>query len=264
MSNVDDAAFRPEPFTPINQRSTYQSARNWVFRNGQLLRRAIHDLPADTQANAQMVLGREADIIQHLRAILDRRIVAQRIRCHGDLSLHSLLYTGKDFCVIDFEGEVLRPLSTRRNKRLALRDLAGWLHSMHLAVLSVLRDRQVRQEDRPILQRWANFWHCWISVAYLKEYLAVAGTRPFLPKAPADFQLVLDYNLLCRAIHEIRYHLLNDCEHIGLPLESLVQLLNEFDRRQALRNATPPQTQAPLETEGAQAIENGSVQKTTA
>src|SRR5205807_2161145 len=125
---------------------------NWVYRTGQLLRSAVPRLPENAQADAHMVLGREADIIQYLRTIVGRRLGAQRIRCHGDLRLNNLLYTGKDFVIIDFDGEVLRPLNNRRHKRSPLRDVAGWLHSMYFAVQSVLQDEHVRPEDKPTVE----------------------------------------------------------------------------------------------------------------
>ncbi len=229
-----DPAFSPEPFTPAYQRSTFQTARTWVFRTGQLLRGLVQSLPAGAQADAHMVLGREGDIIQYLRAIVGRHVTAQRIRCHGDFRLDNLLYTGKDFVIIDFEGETLRPLINRRHKRSPLRDVAGWLHSMYFAVQTVLQDEHLRPEDRPTIEPWAHFWQWWVSAAFVKAYLEVANTStaPFLPKSREEMQIVLDYCLLGRGIYELRYHLLNHPDRSQIPLRALLHLLHERDRRQ--------------------------------
>jgi maltose alpha-D-glucosyltransferase / alpha-amylase len=235
----DDPAFCPEPFTPTYQRSTYQAARTWVYRIGQLLRGTVHQLPENAQADAHIVLGREGDIIQYLRAIVDGRITALRIRCHGDFHLGSMLYTGKDFVIIDFDGEVLRPLNNRRHKRSPLRDVAGWLHSMYFAVQSVLQDENLRPEDKPTVEPWARFWQWWVSAAFVKAYLEVAGTASFLPRTREEMQIVLDYCLLGRGIYELRYHLLNDLRRVQIPLRALLHLLHERDRRQ-----TTPHTAA--------------------
>ncbi len=231
-SIVDDPAFCPEPFTLNYQQSTFQTARNWVYRTGQLLRQSMPTLPENARADAQLVLGREADIIQYLRPIISRRIAAQRIRCHGDYHLSSLLYTGKDFVVIDFEGEVLRPLSNRRHKRSPLRDVAGWLHSMYFAVQSVLQDEHMRSEDKPIVEPWARFWQWWVAVAFVKAYFEFPGIAPYLPRAREDMQIVLDYCLLGRGIYELRFQLLNHPERIHIPLKAIHYLLHERDRRQ--------------------------------
>ena len=47
------------------------------------------------------------------------------IRCHGDYHLAQLLNTGKEFVVIDFEGEAARPLGERRLKRSPLAAAEG-------------------------------------------------------------------------------------------------------------------------------------------
>lgn len=237
-SILDDPAFNPEPFTPIYQRSTFQTARNWVFRTGQLLRRLVPTLPENAQADAHMVLGREADIIQNLRNIVDRRITAQRIRCHGDLRLDSFLYTGKDFVIIDFEGEVLRPLNNRHRKRSPLRDVAGWLHSLYFAVESVLQDGHMRPEDKPAIEPWARYWQWWVSAAYVKAYLDVAGDASFMPRTREELQIVLDYCLLGRGIYELRYQLLTDPQRAQIPLHAILHLLHERDRRQVAAPAT--------------------------
>ena len=235
-SMVDDPVFSPEPFTLDYQRSTFQTARTWVFRIGQLLRRAMPTLPQDAQADAHLVLGREGDIIQHLRTIMSRRITAQRIRCHGEYALNHLLYTGKDFVVVDFEGEILRPLSNRRHKRSPLRDVAGWLHSMYSAVQSVLQEERLRAEDRPIVEPWARFWQWWVSVAFVKAYLDVAGIASLLPATREEMQIVLDYCLLGCGIYNLRYQLLNHPKGVQVPLKALLHLLHEQDRRQSYRD----------------------------
>jgi maltose alpha-D-glucosyltransferase / alpha-amylase len=230
-SITDDPAFTPEPFTIDYQRSTFQTVRNWVYRVGQLVRSMMPTLSEAARADAQVVLGREADIIQYLRVIMSRRITAMRIRCHGDFRLGSLLYTGRDFAVIDFEGETLRSLSNRRHKRSPLRDVAAWIHSIYVATQSVLQDEHLRHEDRPVIEPWARFWQWWVAVAFVREYLATAGSAGFLPQGRDEMQIVLDYCLLGRAIYEVRYHLLNHPERCQIALKAVLQILHERDRQ---------------------------------
>ena len=82
---------------------------------------------------AKQVLDLQDKILKRFRSILDRKITAMRIRVHGDYHLGQVLFTGKDFVIIDFEGEPAHSLSVRRIKRSPLRDVAGMLRSFHYA-----------------------------------------------------------------------------------------------------------------------------------
>jgi maltose alpha-D-glucosyltransferase/alpha-amylase len=233
-SIAEDPAFSPEPFTLLYQRSAYQTVRSWVYRVFNLLRDHVKDLPEQARTNAQLLLGREADLIGHLRTILSQPIGAQRVRTHGDYRLGSLLYTGKDFVVIDFEGEVLRPLSNRRHKRSPLRDVASMLHSLHSAVRALMHEEHLRPEDKRFLEPWARFWQWWVSVAFVKSYLEIARSASFLPRTRTEMQILLDFFLLSRGLFELRYQLLNRPDRAQIPLEALLYTLDRVDRQRAL------------------------------
>ena len=232
-SIIDDSAFRPEPFTPDYQRSLFQTVRSWVYRIFNLLRQRMPAIPQETRAAAQLVLGREADFVRHLRTITGRPLSGKRIRCHGDFRLGSLLHTGKDFMVIDFEGEPLRTLSNRRHKRSPLRDVASMLHSLNSAVHTALLEGHLRPEDKAVLEPWARFWELWTSVAFVKEYLEAARSGSFLQRSREEMQLVLDFHLMARGIFELQYQLLNHPARVQIPLQTLLHLINQRDRRLA-------------------------------
>ena len=73
--------------------------------------------------------------------------VPQRI--HGDYHLGQLLFNGKDFIVLDFEGEQTRPLEFRRRLRSPAADIAGMLRSFAYA-------EAVRQANIPEQKRTAE------------------------------------------------------------------------------------------------------------
>ena len=72
-------------------------------------------------------------MIKCYQLIQTQRISAVRMRCHGDYHLGQVLFTGKDFYIIDFEGEPARPLSERRLKHSPIQDVAGMLRSFYYA-----------------------------------------------------------------------------------------------------------------------------------
>ncbi|MBI4497437.1 MAG: putative maltokinase, partial [Chloroflexi bacterium] len=228
-SEEEDPDFVPEPFTPVWQQSLYQDLRSQAIQVVQLLRARLPDLPETTRAEAQRILSHEGAVFQRLRSILKRPIAAARIRCHGDYHLGQVLYTGKDFVIIDFEGEPARSLSERRLKRSPLRDVAGMLRSFHYAPHAALLGQATgvvfRPEDEAVLEPWARCWHRWISAAFLKAYLKTAAGAPFLPKEPADLQVLLETYLLEKAMYEVRYELNSRPDWVRIPLQGILELV---------------------------------------
>src|SRR5205085_4704879 len=131
-------------------------------RRFQQLRRSLSSMPEHGREAAQAVIDREGEVLDHFRAVATNRIRGSLIRGHGDYHLGQVLYTGNDFVIIDFEGEPARPLSERRIKRSALRDVAGMLRSFHYAPYAVLfgtaPGSYVRPEDTALLEAGAQFW----------------------------------------------------------------------------------------------------------
>jgi maltose alpha-D-glucosyltransferase/alpha-amylase len=168
-----------------------------------------------------------------LRSVLGRRISALRIRCHGDYRLENLLHTGKDFVVIDFEGDVQRPQSNRRHKRSPLRDVANLFHSLYFAVRVALKEGDVRPDDLPALEPWARFWFRWVALAFMKSYVQVAAPAAFLPKNRDELQILLDFYLLSRGVGWLRTQLLNRPDRVRISLQALLQLLELRERKPA-------------------------------
>jgi maltose alpha-D-glucosyltransferase/alpha-amylase len=223
-SHPEDPAFAPEPFTPHYQRSIYQSMRSGAAVAMQMLRRRAKGNPA-----AEEVLGREPEIQQRFRAVLDKKIVATRIRTHGDFHLGQVLYTGNDFVIIDFEGEPARPLSERKIKRNALRDVAGMLRSFHYAPFAVVFGQApglvLRTEDRQSLLAGARLWHRAVGAAFLRAYFAESAGGPHIPAAPDQRQVLLSAYLLEKALYEIAYELNNRPDWVDIPLQGVLELL---------------------------------------
>ena len=152
-----------------------------------------------------------------------------RLRCHGDYHLGQVLVSGKDFVIMDFEGEPARPLSERRIKRSPLRDVAGMLRSFHYATyaaLFALEERGLaRTQDLALVHFLAQFWYLWVSAAFLKAYFDMASRGNFLPQSREELRVLMDAYLLEKVIYEIGYELNNRPDWIKIPLQGALSLL---------------------------------------
>jgi maltose alpha-D-glucosyltransferase/alpha-amylase len=224
-SYPDDPAFRPEPFNAMAQRSVYQNMRASVRRAFTLLEKKLFDLPAAFRDEAKEVLDTEQEILAREKRLLDRRTNAVKIRIHGDYHLGQLLYTGKDFVILDFEGEPARPLSERKLKRSALRDVAGMMRSFQYAAYSALWQPAMRKEDVPFLERWADLWYRHMGSVFLQSYLKATGGAAFIPQNSEDLQIMLEAYLLDKAVYEIGYELNNRPGWVVIPVRGIKHIL---------------------------------------
>jgi len=226
-------AFAPEPFSALYQRSVYQSARNLTGQTLRTLRQQRSRLPEAIQPLADAVLEAHAPIIDHFRPLLDQKITARRLRCHGDYHLRQVLHSGKDFVIIDFEGDPALTLTERRLKRSPLRDVAEMLQSFGFAAEVALRREvesgMLRSEQIPAMQRWSQFWVRWVSAVFLRNYLEVAGEGSFLPRTQQALSVLLNVCLLERTIYSLAYELNHRPEGIEVVLRQVLAMLRSPD-----------------------------------
>ncbi len=223
------AAFKPENFTTLYQRSLYQSMRNLTGQTLQLLDKRLRVLPEQVRADAAAIVDKEQDILRTFRDLIERKITGKRIRTHGDYHLGQVLFTGKDFIIIDFEGEPARTITERRLKRSPLRDVAGMLRSFHYAAYTAFYREVsggiVRPDEMEHEQMWARFWYQWTSNIFLRSYLAAAREGGFLPETPDELQILISSYLLEKAVYELGYELNNRPEWVMIPIHGIRQML---------------------------------------
>jgi maltose alpha-D-glucosyltransferase/alpha-amylase len=228
-SGTEDKDFAPEPFNPFYQRSLFQSMRNLAMESLGLLRRGLKTTPDSFRAEAEKVVALQPDILARLRRVADSRITGMRLRIHGDYHLGQVLHTGKDFLIIDFEGEPARSLSERRIKRTPLRDVAGMLRSFdyaaHAALFEQIERGVITAETMRRIEPWARYWTHWTSVVFLKAYLAGARPGGFLPKTGEELKILLEANVMNKALYELAYELNNRPAWLRIPLQGILRLM---------------------------------------
>jgi maltose alpha-D-glucosyltransferase / alpha-amylase len=229
-SETDDPSFRPEPWTPHAQRGLFQSMRNLTRQNFQLLNQRLKSLPPETQAQAQQVLALEAELLQRFRKVYEGRIDAVRIRNHGDYHLGQILHTGKDFLIIDFEGEPAIPLSERSLKRSPLQDVAGLILSFHyaaqVALLKQTEHGSMQEGQMKAAAAWARYWSKWVSATFVKAYLESSHSAPYLPATEDGLHILLEAALVRNTVYELGYELNNRPDWVKIPLQAFLELMN--------------------------------------
>ncbi|MGH8934918.1 MAG: maltose alpha-D-glucosyltransferase [Acidimicrobiia bacterium] len=230
-SEPEDRSFSPEAMSTLYQRSLYQSMRTLASQNFLLLQRRLSRIPEHLREEAEAVLAREAEVLERFRAVHQTKISAQRIRTHGDYHLGQVLFTGRDFMIIDFEGEPARSLSERKLKRSPLRDVAGMVRSFHYAAYTALFDQvtvgAISDEPEALAQvePWARLWYRWTAAAFLRTYLHEASQGSFLPDDREQLRILLDAYLLEKAVYELGYEINNRPDWVRIPLRGILEQL---------------------------------------
>lgn len=226
----DNPDFKPEEFSLHYQRSVYSSLQSLVRVAFQSLHRNMKKLESETRQAAEEVIQSRENILTQLKKVYSHKIDTAKIRIHGDYHLGQVLFTGKDFVLLDFEGEPARSYSERRLKRSALRDVAGMLRSFHYAAHgSLYLDNQIRTEDVGKLLPFVEQWYHYMSGFFMKAYLETVGDSPIIPHQKGDLEILLRTFLLQKAIYELNYEVNNRPSWVIVPLRGIRAILEKTE-----------------------------------
>lgn len=202
--DTEDPAFAPEPFDKAYRRSVYQDIFGKAQRILGELEQARPALAPEDGQLAEQVLAQRARLADILHEFRETAVRGLKIRVHGEYDLRHLLFTGRDFMIVDFEGRTTRSLSARRLKRSPLRDVCDLLGSLVMVAEAGLQSHSlVRPGDAGLLRPWADHWHKGMGGHFLRSYLEAAAEAKFLPQNMASLNLVLTTFLLDQAFYEL-------------------------------------------------------------
>jgi maltose alpha-D-glucosyltransferase / alpha-amylase len=217
-----DKDFVPEAFSRLYQRSVYQSLRSLLKRVITMVNQKKKRAGEEEQELLQKVVDLEGPILAQFATITNGKIDAKKIRIHGDYHLGQVLFTGKDFVIIDLEGEPARPLGERRLKFSAFRDVAGMIRSFHYAVSQqYFLYTQTRPEDAQALSHSVDVWFGYVAGLFLSAYLDTVNTATFVPRDPEALKQMLNVFLLEKAVYEVSYEINNRPDWLSIPIRGL-------------------------------------------
>ena len=240
-SDKEGREFSPEPMTPHYLRGTFQAMRFLAVQNLRLLRKQIKSLPPELVPVAQQVADLEPVILQRYRRLIEHQFEAWRIRIHGDLHLGQLLWTGRDFVFLDFEGDATKPISERRIKRSPLRDVARMLRSFHHAAYAGFHQQVdlgvISRENLTRFEPWVRHWNVTVSHAFLQAYFRILEKSELLPRDEEKLRALLMAYLLNQVVDELGGELRRHSDNVRAPLRAIIFLTEE---PLPLRDSTPP------------------------
>lgn len=236
LSTGDSPQFRPEPWGALSKRAFYQSLRNLNAKAKDTLKSSRRSLNDEGQMLVERFVTLQPTLVAQFVAVRDGELDGMRMRVHGDYHLGQVLHTGKDFVILDFEGEPARSLSYRRGRRSALADVAGMIRSFEYAALFHTVHEgplSLRQTDREIALSWTGVFVDWVTADFLDAYRTELGPTPLLPADSKAFHDILDVHLLEKALYELVYELNNRPNWAVIPLWGLIDLLQALESTSA-------------------------------
>ena len=140
-----------------------------------------------------------------------------------------VLFTGRDFVFVDFEGDPNQRYSERRLKRSPLRDVASMIRSFHyVAYEGLLNNNHIRKEDRGLMRPWAEKWFHYMSQVFLKAYLSKVDASSLIPDKEEDLKKILDIFLLEQAIMELEKESKTPYRRLWVPLSGIERIMRRY------------------------------------
>ena len=136
-------------------------------------------------------------------------------RVHGDLHLGQVLRTSKGWTVLDFEGEPVKSIASRREPDSPLRDVAGMLRSFDYAGYHQIVDSGSTNQSNYRAAEWADRNREAFRAGYATSRRGRSGGTTVLLRAfEAD-----------KAVYEAAYEARNRPAWLAVPLASLGRLV---------------------------------------
>jgi len=224
---TSDPAFAPEPISEQDVRHWRDQAHALHERVRSSLAQLPPSLPPSVHENAARVMGFSDRVAARIDALTEKGCKGLKTRVHGDYHLGQVLVAQNDLYIVDFEGEPARPVAERRRKTSPLKDVAGMVRSLDYAGFTAIR----WAEDEPVKDAVAiaavRHWNRRSTETFLETYKGTIRAAGQFAKfgGEKEFDRLLEFFLIEKALYEIDYELSNRLRWVDIPLTGFTRII---------------------------------------
>jgi len=217
----DNKDFTYEEFSLHYQKSLYSGLKTLIRTTSKMLNAGMDKLSDENKKQAREYFKYTELLENSFRKISHKKVDLKKIRIHGHYHLSRILFTGNDYEIIGFEGDLSFSFHQKKVKKSSLRDLATLIYSIH-------RIAQLTSIHNAYDMKYPIRWFHYISGFIVNSYIHHAKGEPFMPKNREDFNMLLEIFLLERCLTELRYELERKPAYIGIPIRLIKYVCNQY------------------------------------
>ncbi|MDR4987932.1 MAG: maltose alpha-D-glucosyltransferase [Bacteroidales bacterium] len=227
LASIKDLpAFAPEKFSVLYQKSLYQAFRTYIMKSFRTIRSNAQNIPEDYKDALEDMMRQADDFLNDVRRVLESgKLSSVKCRLHGNYKLDKVLFTGNDFVITDFEGQLESSFSVRKIKHSPLRDVASMITSFHFAIH---KGYTKRKEYVPVnanyLRPLVNQWYRNVSEVFVKVYAETLAGSQLIPDDMHQVNDLVNMYMLEKAVQELNYFVRHDPASMVIPLSMLERL----------------------------------------
>jgi maltose alpha-D-glucosyltransferase/alpha-amylase len=217
----DNKDFKYEEFSLHYQKSLYSGLKTLIRTTVKLLNVHQNKL-SDENIKLIKYFSKYTDLLEKsFQKIIYKKLNIQKIRIHGHYHLSRILFTGNDFQIIGFEGDLSFSFHQKKVKKSPLRDMATLIYSIH-------RTAQLTSINNDYNMKYPVRWFHYISGFLVNSYIGHAKGEAFMPRNRDDFNNLLEIFLLERCLTELRYELDRKPANIGIPIRLIKYVCDQY------------------------------------
>lgn len=217
----DNPDFRFEEFSLHYQKSLYSGLKTLIGTSIKSLEKKLGIFSPAVRKEVLELLQFEEILDNSFKKIQRKKLNCQKIRIHGHYHLSRILFTGNDFLLIGFEGDLSFSFHSKKVKKSPVRDLATLIYSIHrVSQLTSINN----QYDMKMAPRWFHY----ISGFLVNAYLEHVEGEPFIPGDRMDFNNLLEIFLLERGLNELDSELEKRPDFVVIPIRLIKYVCGQY------------------------------------